>query len=57
MCWTAEKYFNYTSVQAITKLAVVASNLNQSNTSSAMITQERIRTNFRDYFTYAIKGV
>jgi len=57
MCWTAEKYVNYTLVQTITKFAVVASNLNQSNSSSTMITQERIRTNFRDYFTYAIKGV
>lgn len=57
MCWIAEKYVNYTSVQLITKMNVVASTLDRSNTSSKMITQERIRTNFRDFFTYAIKGV
>lgn len=57
MCWIAEKYVNYTSVQSSTKLAVVSSNFNQSYNSSSVITQERIRTNFRDFFTYAIKGV
>jgi len=36
---------------------VVTSTLGQSNTSSNVIIQERTRTNFRDFFTYAIKGV
>ena len=57
MCWIAEKYLNYTSVQSITKMVVVTSTFAQSNTSSNVIIQEKIRTNFRDFFTYAIKGV
>jgi hypothetical protein len=57
MCFIAEKYVNYTIVQSNTKLAVVASNLTQPSNLSSLLQQERIRTNFRDFFTYAIKGV
>jgi len=58
MCWIAEKFVQFAPVQSnTTKLAVVSSNFNQSYNSSSLITQERIRTNFRDFFTYAIKGV
>jgi len=36
---------------------IVTTSFGQSDTSSDLIKQERIRINFRDFFTYAIKGV
>lgn len=37
-------------------MAVISPTLNESNPSTNMVREEKMRINFRDFFSYAIKG-
>lgn len=55
-CYLADKYLSYDSITTSpTRLAVLEKDLIEKNNTLDTFREEKIRMNFRDFFSYAIK--